>query len=257
MGVEINYGKLTHTSDPTYWSAAKKLFIPVPPADATKMVFSFRAYFDAYTANSLVSAGAGGAEPHGCFGLSFDGNAPTLANKGQFVGVFFDAGIRYNAVLSKTETPYLLINNVSGGTRRFHLGQAGSYLDGDGFYTEWQSSMTSFPPNMAVGQTFTGFWSFEKSDFYSTNNIKLTVGWNTETLSEANLQDAVSSATTIRVRPTTDIAAPAFRPGGGIVFPRWFHSQFSDAASGKRFVVEAIRADFYNPSGVIRYVDLT
>ena len=216
--------------------------LPGAPSAADVMVFVFRYFYDAFAANEDADAGWDGSD---CFGLSFDGVIPNDALQDNFFGwVDTDAG--QNFIFSAADANFNGKDVVIGDSSHDILDADGTKLGDIG--TSPARFMPGFgkPANPTVGAIYTGIWVF-KRDTGSIDKILLTTGGNFESL--ANLADARLDANTVFGETDTLLTVGSggnWRNGGGINFPTWVVSKFTSAISGKKFVLDSYKAEYYS-----------
>ena len=217
--------------------------LPSAPSAADVMVFVFRYFYDEFDDTELGQDA--GWDSSDCFGLSFDGVIPDDALQDNFFGwVDTDAGqnffflashVNFNGHAVVVGAGSRDILDADGTNRGSILNNAAIFMPGFGT-----------PPNPTIGALYTGIWVF-KRDTGSTDKILLTTGGNFESL--ANLADARLDANTVFGETDTLLTVGGggnWRNGGGINFPTWVVSKFTSALSGRKFVLDSYKAEYYS-----------
>lgn len=228
-----------------------KRAIAAAPDGADIMYFFYRAYWDTFSAEpSSVNYGW---DHTFAFGLSFDGEYPNDVNTPAFAR-FFGIG----ATQSNFDPTYAVDGGGTGvsflhfGAAKFETGGNTNvtttvYFPGTLSTSAGRSNIifVGFPANPTIGLTFTGVWKIQR-DLANAHYLNVTCGVNFESLSEANISNARTSANTIWSMPFQVSNNYNFFPRKSpMKFPTTLVMRNPDGVVGRKFIYDHGKVEYW------------
>ena len=241
MSARLNGDQVILEGDGLGWQGARRT-LPVPPEDAEGMAFYYRAWWDTISASGSSTPGW---NPAWCFGLSFRPDFPDTTDKEYYFGPMQDDLLPYIEVYERFGADSFGAGKDSAWvgifSRNFYAGgQAVTNITG--------GIIGSLPANPAVGAEFTGVWLVKK-DSASSAGLRISLGYNMESLAHAELSLARTSAATIwteaNVSITNSGSPLTWRLGGGMSFPTHFHARNPCPTLGRKLVIDHLAVEYF------------
>jgi hypothetical protein len=241
MAATTSGEQLILTGDNLGWSGGTRQILR-PSGNWDGMAVAFRAWWDTYT-TTLQDNTSPGWDPVACFGLGFGNTFPANAGADGFFGI-----------RGYTGSGMLVANYLEANI--FGTGKPGTFLYSNTNFAFYNSNVALatntlskfLPANPTVGEEFVGVWIIKRG--LSSNNIIVSLGWNMESLSQANMHQAFdSSATAWPMLNSSFTDGTHWRADGNMNFPEWFILKNTSPTVGRKLVLDhAVFRFFKSPA---------
>jgi len=254
MSVTTDGDKVYLEGDPLGPTGAYKQ-LAAAPAGTDVMFFLFRAFWDSVTTDA---GGINFGWDHTfAFGLSFDGvfpNSNFTPTFSRFIGIgksstSFD--LDYRADAGGVGKHFAGFDDGSVFRKGQNADDGASFPfidDSDDLGGRNRRMFTMFPATPAIGAQVVQVWKIARS-LSNSRYVSVTCGVNFESLSEANISNARTSANTVWSKTQELDASDNFCPRNNkIFFPSWLLMKNPDGTTGRKFVYDHGKVEYFKYS---------